>query len=320
MPIDTSSAAAIVRFSGLGVLCFNDGAAENLFLHEAGHTLTVEIFKPLVARIRSFYSTRSEEAAGLATFKQFPYARGTRGEPLDAWYKRVAVYDDIDVSQLDTPDGGPPLDVSVDISAEGTPAMASVGKYPPVAVPFDRVNDIGDENDFKWIVNVTASRLTGTPTHPLTTSVPTSRLNIRNAMFYTHSRAADENHVLYKYKRVERDPGRGPGITSIADYGAINDEIGAKIDSNDGVRVVVNIGSEAHTHLLPKLDLPYVIYIKNNAAVSGSDMPIYQKLFRTTGPLIDLLTDAEINTLGDSSMITGREFCSGIYEEFPPHD
>jgi hypothetical protein len=61
-----------------------------------------------------------------------------------------------------------------------------------------------------------------------------------------------------------------------------------------------------------------VIYIKNNAAVSGSDMPIYKKLYQTTGPTFDLLTAAEINSMVGASTITGREFCAGIFEEYPP--
>jgi hypothetical protein len=70
--------------------------------------------------------------------------------------------------------------------------------------------------------------------------------------------------------------------------------------------------------MLPKLEMPYVIYIKNNAAVSGSDMPIYRKLYETTGPTFDLLTSEEIRLMAGSSTITGREFCAGIFEEFPP--
>ena len=105
--------------------------------------------------------------------------------------------------------------------------------------------------------------------------------------------------------------------SAVSYFGKINDEIGAKIVAEQ-VRVEVTIGTEAHTHLLPKLDMPYVIYIKNNAAVSGSDMPIYKKLYQTTGPTFDLLTNQEIGLMRGSSTITGREFCSGIFEEYPP--
>jgi hypothetical protein len=316
MPIDTSSAAAVVRFSGLGVLRFNRDRtlAENLFLHEAGHTVTVEIFKPLVARLKTFFSQNPEEATGLATFRRFP----DDNEPCPL-YKRVAVYEDIDVSQMDTNNG--PLDVCIDVSGEGYTERNGVETFEPA--PFDRLAGEGDENDFRWIVNVTAAGLLGTPVpttaqnSEITTSVPTTRLKIRNAEFYTHSRAAN-GQTPYVYQQVEDVlPGGPRALSTIRPFGMINDEIGARIDA-EKVRVEVTIGTEAHTHILPKLEMPYVIYIKNNAAVSGSDMPIYKKLYETTGPTFDLLTNEELGLMEGSSTITGREFCAGIFEEFPP--
>jgi hypothetical protein len=311
MPIDTSSAAAVVRFSGLGVLRFNRAGtlAENLFLHEAGHTVTMEIFKPLVARIKTFYSENPDEATGLATFRRFPDDE----EPCPL-YKRVAVYEDIDVSQMDTNNG--PLDVCIEVSGEGYTERSGVERFEPG--PFVRSTGEGDANDFRWIVNVTDAPLLGTPdptiapTSEITTSVPTTKLKIRNAEFYTHSLAADD------YQLVENVPPGGLMASGpISFFGKINDEIGARIDA-EKVRVEVTIGTETHTHMLPKLEMPYVIYIKNNAAVSGSDMPIYKKLYETTGPTFDLLTNEEISSIAGSSTITGREFCAGIFEEFPP--
>jgi hypothetical protein len=235
-------------------------------------------------------------------------------------YKRVAVYEDIDVSQMDTNSG--PLDVCIDISGEGRTERDGVEKFQPAS--FDRSAGVGDKNDFRWIVNVTAAGLLGTPvpttatTSEITTAVPTTKLKIRNAQFYTHSLAADDKKTPYEYQQVgDVTPGAGLASGAASFFGKINDEIGAQIDA-ETVRVEVTIGNEAHTHILPKLEMPYVIYIKNNAAVSGSDMPIYKKLYQTTGPTFDLLTNEEILLMTGSSTITGREFCSGIFEEFPP--
>ena len=184
MPIDTSSAAAIVRFSGLGVLRFNRAKtlAENLFLHEAGHTVTVEIFKPLVARLKTFYSQNPDEAKGLATFRRFPDDE----EPC-ALYKRVAVYEDIDVSQMDTHNGH--LDVCIEVSGEECTEMNGVGKFQPA--PFDRTTGVGDENDFRWIVNVTDEPLLGTP-------VPTTNRGQRDHDPGSDHKAKDpKRRVLY---------------------------------------------------------------------------------------------------------------------------
>jgi hypothetical protein len=311
MPIDTSSAAAVVRFSGLGVLRFNRARtlAKNLFLHEAGHAMTIEIFKPLVARLKTFYSQNPDEAKGLATFRRFPDDK--ESSPL---YKRVAVYEDIDVSQMDTNNG--PLDVCIEVSGEGYTEMNGVEPFEPAH--FNRSTGEGDLNDFRWIVNVTADGLLGSPvpttasTSEITPAVPTTMLKIRNAQFYTHSLAADDYHQV-----EEVLPGGRAASTPTRFFGKINDEIGARIDA-ETVRVEVTIGGEAHTHMLPKLEMPYVIYIKNNAAVSGSDMPIYKKLYETTGPTFDLLTNEEIRSMAESTTITGREFCAGIFEDYPP--
>jgi len=316
MPIVTSSAAAIVRFSGLGVLCFNGDTAENLFLHEAGHTLTVEIFEPLLARLKDFYDSNPEEAEGLATVRRFPDDPNT-----GKLYKRLTLYEDLDATQLDT--NGVPKEIYIKVTGDLNPALSAVEPFEGTPGEFVRTAPGNHENDFRWMVNVTRAGLMGPLTMGCTVSgaVPTnSLLEIKNAMFYTETLAANENDVPLVFKKVANVPSGTPDFIGAPIFGKIADEIGAMIDA-DRVKVEVKIGNEVHTHLLPKIaGHPYIIYIKNNAAVSESDMPLYKKLWNTTDPprdTFDLLTEAETQLMGESSTITGREFCSGIFAECP---
>lgn len=308
MSLDTSTAAAIVRFAGLGVLSIVDGhrQAKNLFLHEAGHTLTVEIFKPLVERIRTFYTDHPWEAEGLAAFKRFPDDAESC-----ALYKRLAVYEDLDVSQMDTRNGS--LDISIDVSAteEAEFDLIETFKYD---TPVDRMAPAEHKNDIRWMV--TSESLGRRSTAP---TCPTTELRIRNAKLYTETLAVDENNNALVFKRVTEIAGAAPEWAAAETFGSISDEIGAVINAK-GVKVEVKIGGETHTHILPKIDgTPYVIYIKNNAAVSSSDMPIYRRLYEAVGNPFDLLTQNEIDAQrGAAGFITGRDFCSGIAD--PPID
>jgi hypothetical protein len=315
MPIDTSSAAAIVRFSGLGVLCFNGDTAENLFLHEAGHTLTVEIFEPLLERLGNFFIDNPEEGKGLATFRRFP------DNPLKGkWYKRLTVYEDLDATQLDT--SGVPKEISIKVTGDLNPALSTVEPFEATTTEFVRTDSANDDNDFRWMVNVTREALLGDPLLGCRVSgaVPTnSLLEIKNAVFYTETLATDESGGRLVFKKVENVPSGTPRFDGLPAFGNIADEIGAMIDAAK-VKVEVKIGDEVHTHMLPRIAEPYIIYIKNNAAVSGSDMPLYKKLWNTTEPpqtTFDLLTQEEIDLLSGSATITGREFCSGIFAECP---
>jgi hypothetical protein len=311
MPIDTSSAAAIVRFAGLGVLSMAEGnrQAKNLFLHEAGHTLTVEIFKPLVERMKAFYSTYPWEAEGLAAFKRFPDDAESC-----ALYKRLAVYEDLDVSQMDTQNGS--LDISIDVSAAEGAEFEGVQTFKHPTPSIDRMAPDDYKNDIRWMVSsYMLGRRSAMAMAALT--CPTTELRIRNATLYTETLAADENKNALVFKKVRDIAGAAPEWAAAETFGSISDEIGAVIDAKI-VKVEVTIGTEVHTHMLPKLELPYVIYIKNNAAVSGSDMPIYRRLYDPVGDTFDLLTAAEIDSQQGSTMITGRDFCSGIAD--PPID
>jgi len=147
MPIQEGSATALVRFTGLGIICFNEnrGRGEIGIVRDANHTLTLKIQKPV--------------------FKE--------GADADVIvYEDVAVYENL-----------PKENVEIEISAE-QPAIEGYEIYQ--SGDFDRL-DATDFNDFRWIVDfdelhgsTPLVKADATDRHPLT------KLYINNGLFYTH--------------------------------------------------------------------------------------------------------------------------------------
>jgi hypothetical protein len=147
MSINESSATALVRFTGLGITCFNKDRqrGEIAVIRDNKHTLTIKIQKPVF-----------QNAAG----------------------SDIIVYQDIvTYEQL------PKDDVQIEIKAAGKPAIEGFEIYQ--SEDFDRLNSV-DVNDFRWIVNMNtlhsgaALSPTGGDRYPLT------KLYIGNGLFYAH--------------------------------------------------------------------------------------------------------------------------------------
>jgi hypothetical protein len=147
MPIKESSATALVRFTGLGIICFNGDRqrGEIAAIRDGKHTLTIKIQQPVF-----------QEGSG----------------------DDVIVYDDIATYK-----GLPREDVRIEIKALGNPAVEGYEVYQ--RGDFDRL-DSADVNDFRWIVNMdalhgdTPLRPTAKDRHPIT------KIYIGNGLFYTH--------------------------------------------------------------------------------------------------------------------------------------
>jgi hypothetical protein len=149
MSVQESSATALVRFTGLGIICFNDDRrrGEIGIVRDQKHSLTIRIQKP--------------------TFQE-----GTDSDILA--YEDIAIYQDL-----------PKENVEIVIKAEG-PAISGYEIYQPGE--FDRLTST-DSNDFRWIVNMShdlhgsenLAKPAAAEPHPLT------RLYIENGLFYTHS-------------------------------------------------------------------------------------------------------------------------------------
>ncbi|HKO99577.1 MAG TPA: hypothetical protein VJU86_21540 [Pyrinomonadaceae bacterium] len=116
MPLNESSATALVRFTGLGIICFNKDRqrGEIAAIRDNKHTLSIRVQRP--------------------AFKD-------GGNDVIA-YQDIASYEKL-----------PKDDVQIEIKAVGEPAIKGYEVYQPG--DFDRL-DSPDVNDFRWIVDMKA--------------------------------------------------------------------------------------------------------------------------------------------------------------------
>jgi hypothetical protein len=147
MSINESSATALVRFTGLGIICLNKELrrGEIAAIRDHNHVLTIKIQRPV-------------------------YQDGAENDIVV--YKDIATYQQL-----------PKEDVQIEIKAVRAPAVEGYEIYQ--SGDFDRLNS-ADINDFRWIVNMntlhgdTALRPTGEASHPIT------KIYIGNGLFYAH--------------------------------------------------------------------------------------------------------------------------------------
>lgn len=147
MSLRESSATALVRFTGLGIVCFNreKGRGEVAVIRDDKHALSVRVQKPV-------------------------FQDGGGGDVIV--YQDVATYRNL-----------PKEGVTVEIEARGAGALEGYEIYQ--GGEFDRLES-PDPHDFRWIVHIdslhgdAAVRPTGRRRHPL------SKLYVAGGLFYTH--------------------------------------------------------------------------------------------------------------------------------------
>ncbi len=147
MSVNESSATALVRFTGLGIICFNQDRqrGEIAAIRDNKHTLTIKIQKPV-------------------------YQDGAEND--------VIVYQDI-VTYQDLPKD----DVQIEIKAAGQPAIAGYEIYQ--SGDFDRLGN-ADVNDFRWIVNMNTLHSGAALSPAAGERYPLAKLYIGNGLFYAH--------------------------------------------------------------------------------------------------------------------------------------
>lgn len=146
MAINEGSATALVRFTGLGLICFNKDRqrGELGVVRDNKHKLTIRIQKPA-------------------------FQEGSETDVI--FYQDIATYENL-----------PNEDVQIEIKAAGAGALGGYEIYQ--SGDFDRL-DSPDRNDFRWIVNMnslhgdTPIRPAKGQRHPLT------KFYIGNGLFYT---------------------------------------------------------------------------------------------------------------------------------------
>jgi hypothetical protein len=147
MPVKESSATALVRFTGLGIVCFNKNQqrGEIGVIRDQKHLLSIKIQQP------AYHDGGGNDLIvyqDIATYQQLPKER-----------------------------------VRIEIKALRNPAVEGFEIYQ--SGDFDRL-DTADPNDFRWIVNMNtlhddkALSPSAEPSHPL------SKIYIGNGLFYTH--------------------------------------------------------------------------------------------------------------------------------------
>jgi len=147
MPIQESSATALVRFTGLGIVCFNEEQqrGEIAGIRDNKHRLTIRIQRPV-------------------------YQDGAEKDVIA--YKDIATYENL-----------PKDDVRIEIKASGNPPIAGYQIYQ--AGEFDRLGS-SNVNDFRWLVNMSTlhgdTSLTASPTE----RYPLTKIYISNGLFYAH--------------------------------------------------------------------------------------------------------------------------------------
>jgi hypothetical protein len=147
MPVKESSATALVRFTGLGIVCFNkeQQRGEIAAIRDHKHLLTIKIQQPA-------------------------YQDGAESD--------IVVYQDIATYQH-LPDEG----VEIEIKALGTPAIEGYEIYQ--SGDFDRLNS-ADVNDFRWIVNMNALHGETALKPAEEERYPLAKMFIGNGLFYAH--------------------------------------------------------------------------------------------------------------------------------------
>ena len=146
MSVQESTATALVRFTGLGIVCFNKDRqrGEIAAIRDSKHTLTIKIQKPVFQ---------------------------------DGVDRDIIVYQDI-ASYENLPTDG----VQLEIQAKN-PAIEGYEIYQ--SGDFDRL-DSPDINDFRWIVNMHTLHGAADLTPTAKQDYPLAKIYISNGLFYTH--------------------------------------------------------------------------------------------------------------------------------------
>ncbi|HWN09512.1 MAG TPA: hypothetical protein VNO50_09645 [Pyrinomonadaceae bacterium] len=147
MPVKESSATALVRFTGLGIICFNKdrGRGEIAAIRDNKHTLMIRIQQPV------FQDGADNDIVA---------------------YQDIATYQKL-----------PNDDVQIEIQAIGKPAIEGYEVYH--TGNFDRLGE-ADRNDFRWIVNMHTLHGDAKLNRGAGQKNPLAKIYIGNGLFYAH--------------------------------------------------------------------------------------------------------------------------------------
>lgn len=278
MSIKESSATALVRARGIGIFCFNPNKKQGE-----------------MALIRDKRHT-------LTVKVQKPvFNDGSDKDTVN--YSTVIEYQHID-----------PMNVCIEIEGIGNPVVDGYEVYKNGK--FDRLNPAdNDENDFRWLVNLEGEEmherlLTKQESLKNGSRSPVTKLFIKNGVFY----ARTINKKLF-FERVKKDA--NDSVIERTDFGHVAETVAAKIEA-DSVSFKIRIGTEEHSHILPRVSgSPYKIEINNmdlDQENPISDMPdFYNFLVSADGQSFDLEPKIDESDSGGSISKSGS--CHAIVSE-----
>jgi hypothetical protein len=252
MPIIESTAAALIRFTGLGINCFNSAKqrAEIALIRDDKHELSVKIQQP--------------------RFK-------------DGIEKDIIVYEDVAVYE-----SLPKTGVEIEIKADAASADTIRGyEVYQADGEFDRLTS-DDVNDFRWIVGMEKLHGERLSKPADANRYPVSRLLIGNGLFYTHR--LDTDLFFEKVEKdasgaeIDREVFGNVGATIGAKIEAeavvfnikIGDEIRAhRLERVGGLPFRIEINNMNHDENAAASDMPdYYKYLSSPSGITFELEPL----------------------------------------------
>jgi hypothetical protein len=147
MSLNESSATALVRFTGLGIVCFNEDKQRGEIgaIRDHKHKLTIKVQRAV-------------------------YKEGADNDLIV--YQDIASYNNL-----------PKNDVQLEIKAVANPVIEGFEIYQNGN--FDRL-DVADPNDFRWIVNMHTLHGAADLAPTANQNYPLAKIYIGNGLFYAH--------------------------------------------------------------------------------------------------------------------------------------
>lgn len=280
MPVLESSATTLVRFTGLGIICFNKERqrGEVAAVRDDKHSLSIKIQKPV-------------------------YQDGGGNDVIV--YQDVAAYLTL-----------PKEDVQIEIKALGRPAVEGFEIYQ--SGEFDRLGS-PDVNDFRWIVDMNALHGDAPLSPTARGSHPISKIYIGNGLFYTHrldtnlffEKVVKDAGGVETRREVFGNVGETIGVKIEGDEVSITIRTGGREETHALKRV---------EGLPSRIEIKNMDYSDNAVYSDMADYYSYlSSPTGDQFDLAPLAEDEDGDTAGGGS-VNQEEFCHPIYADLPSID
>jgi hypothetical protein len=274
MSITESSANTLVRFTGLGIVCFNEEKrrGEIAVIRDGRHTLSVKIQQPR-------------------------YLDGRETDVIV--YENLAVYQDL-----------PKTSVEIEIKAESNPSVRGFEIYQAEDENFSRL-DGEDVNDFRWIVDLNDLHEENLVESDDENKYPVTKLFIADGLFYTHK--LDTELYFEKIEKdangIEKNRADFGNVAETIGVKIEADEVLFKIKTGgtEDTQTLEKINGLPYRIVIANMDY-------NEDASYSDMPDYYKYLASANGEKFDLepVTDEENGDGLSGGGVTGKQFCHPI--------